>query len=654
MISGLLISLILLTSCSSQEKINKRSNSIESDTQKSQEASGQTPPQENKKPEPEQQINEPNAENGIKLYAKFCESCHMKIDSSTKKGATIDQIKKGLMLPQMSSIDLIESEILDISTALKETSNQTPPQENEKPEPEHQINEPNADNGVQLYAQFCESCHMKIDSSTKKGATIDRIKKGLTLPQMSSIELMDSEILDISTALNMKSIQKPEEMYPVKKVSARSNYQQWGNYNKNQIKRWIEEDRKKSSATTRYIYLDEDIFKHKTNRNMARVCMSKAINSVSITNSSLIHPRDVSNNHGVVFAIDLNDYFKDLAGIRNNRGTGNFRKPHVPENYLPEPIWRKLIAKSSNIDLAVSLFVYNMFRPDSYKYLIDHPLSDSRTNFSLLGISNKQPKIRMAIEDAIIFGIRYLEAYEYQVKLKNGKTLTRQYWRSGDPVYGVDGSNPKGLARFNNQCGARDKPAFDNSIVRTLTWDDKGGSKPRLNGGKLPAFLDNCTGGNNATGSESWRTLPNGLIAYYLWGVANSIELGGATSLIYNPIHRENNIMNLPLGECFYCHNTGAMYRTSDMATAKAAGKLTNKEAFDFWSNQSEIDKIYRESSNLYDNAIIEIVSEMSDNLELNKKLAAYTTVEPCYITSGYKFGTLANGEPDNTPADKK
>ncbi|MFK7822767.1 MAG: hypothetical protein AB8G05_01320 [Oligoflexales bacterium] len=512
-------------------------------------------------------------------------------------------------------------------------------------------------NGIKLYAQFCESCHNKIDKSAKKGATPDRIRTGLKTPQMSNINISESQISDISNALT-----NIEDDNADMSVTARSNYTEWSTYNKNQIDSWINADKQNANPTTRYIYLDEDIFLHPTNRNMARVCLSKAINSVSLSNPGLIHPRDVSDNHGVVFAIDLMDHFSELADLRpdraNDQDNENFRKPHRPENYISETLWTNLISQSDSNSLKASLFVKNMFSPDSYKYLIDHPLSDKSdksNNFIFLGINDKNPDIRMAVEDAIIFGIRYIETYDYQVQANDGNTYTRQYWRSGDPVYGVDASTQEGLERFNNQCGARDVPSVDNSIVRTLTWDENGGEVAKLNGAGLPLFLDNCGNGKGfTTGSESWRNLPNGLIAYYLWGAANTIETKGATSLIYNPINRETANMNLPLGDCFYCHNSGTMYRTSDMATAKSKGLLTNQDAFNFWSSQEEVDAMYKKSSDLYDSAISEIVSNMSDDLELNKQLIDYQTQEPCFITSGYSYGTLPNGEPDNSPADQK
>ena len=513
------------------------------------------------------------------------------------------------------------------------------------------------ENGIALYAKLCESCHNRIDISSKKGASPERIKQGLKeVTVMKRISIEESQIIDISHALS--NLEETQEA----KVLARDKYTEWNTYDQLQIDTWINSDKTNSSPTTRYIILDEDIYKHKINRNMARVCLSKAINSISLTNPGLIHPRDVSENHGVVFAIDLNDHFSELSDLRpdreNDQDNDNFRKPHRPENYVPDTLWTNLISRSNSDSIAASLFVKNIFDPDSYKYLVDHPLSDKddkSNNFEFLGINDKNPDIRMAVEDAIIFGIRYIETYDYQVIANDGKTYTRQYWRSGDPVYGVDATTPEGLERFNNQCGERDVPSVDNSIVRTLTWDDNGGELPRLNSAGLPLFLDNCGNGKGyATGSESWRNLPNGLIAYYLWGVANTIEVGGATSLIYNPINREKDNMNLPLGDCFYCHNSGTMYRTSDMATAKADGLLTNQEAFNFWSSQDQVDDMYQKSSDLYDTAIREIVSKMSDDIKLNEDLIEYQTQEPCFITSGYAYGTLPNGEPDNTPADQK
>ncbi len=485
--------------------------------------------------------------------------------------------------------------------------------------------------GSDLYAQYCMVCHGTLDQSAKRDATVGRIRAGLLNDAMAylSSDLAEIELLAIEAALNYVEPDNDasgngSDSAENGAAEARSDYQNFvDTASQAQVDSWIERHDDGLSVTeqefTRYIYLSDEIYQNEEHRNLARVCASKAINSVATLNPAIINPADASDGHGIVFAIDLRDYF-----------------PNEPEQK-----WSVISGSRTRQSMSVDQFAYNVHHWQKYGDITDHPDNDVRENMIGLGIEDQEPDIRMAMENAITFGVRYVEAYSYQAVDRNGNSHERQYWRSGDPVYATDTDTEDGYMRFKAQCFAkrdqeRPVPLANSVAAQELTWDDDGGKIPPLRGDGLPSHPDICAGGS-ATGSEAWRSLPNGMIQFYLWGNGNQRINRAASTLIQDPLQREMpERQELGVGQCAYCHVSGTMHRVSDMALAKERGLLSNRGVAEFWSDQIDIDNFYANDTELFKQAIRTIVEGMSDDASLNEELTEFRTVEPCYTISGY------------------
>ncbi|MEO1269935.1 MAG: hypothetical protein AAFX99_17755 [Myxococcota bacterium] len=73
----------------------------------------------------------------------------------------------------------------------------------------------------------------------------------------------------------------------------------------------------------------------------------------------------------------------------------------------------------------------------------------------------------------------------------------------------------------------------------------------------------------------------------------------------------------------------------------KPKGYSPPPEAFDFWSDQSTIDAHYTSDASRYNQAYQTIVEGMSDNVELNRALMRYETMEPFYGTTPFHIDGL-------------
>ena len=480
--------------------------------------------------------------------------------------------------------------------------------------------------GANLYKEYCQRCHKPLNDSTKKGATVGRIKSGMNEKSMQFLKskLNDQELQAIEKALAVKGVTTPPAP---PNVGSRAAYKERNNaINTAAINQWITKYESSNSNTNlvRYVYLPDKIYKNKTHRNIARVCLSKAINMIAIRNPTIVHPIDISDNQGIAFAIKLDDYFENNELDKWNTMGGSNQK-----------------------FLSVEKFANNIFHFNKYGNLTEQPKSDINENMVNLGIKGKKPDITMAMEKAITYGVRYVESYVYEAKDRKGGKHTRHYWRSGDPVYATDTDTPDGYKRFKAQCflkrdEERPVPTKNSVIAQKLTWDENGGKIPRFRFDGLPTGSDThpdiCAGGA-ATASEAWRSLPNGLIQFYLWGNGSQRIKLAASTLVTDPLQRDLlERKELGVGQCTYCHVTGTMYRKSDMATAKAKGLLTNPGVANFWTSQNVIDEYYRLDSELFQQAMKKIVENMSDNKQLNKNLVEFKTDEPCYTTTNYAY----------------
>jgi mono/diheme cytochrome c family protein len=134
--------------------------------------------------------------NGRVLYQSYCESCHGIIDSSTKLGATANQIQNGISsIASMKTLSTLTiAQVQAIADALK-------------------TNLPSQDtstNGVKLYATYCASCHNPLSSSTKLGVTASQIQTGIanvvTMNSLSSLTILQIQAIADALKTNQPPI----------------------------------------------------------------------------------------------------------------------------------------------------------------------------------------------------------------------------------------------------------------------------------------------------------------------------------------------------------------------------------------------------------------------------------------------------------------
>jgi len=123
---------------------------------------------------------------GAALYAGNCASCHGPLTSSSKLGRSSTQIQNAInTINAMKTLSSLSSaQIQAIADTLKSTM-------------------PAPSNGGTLYASYCAGCHGVLASSSKLGATVQRIQNGInTVSDMKTLSsLTADQIKQISDTL---------------------------------------------------------------------------------------------------------------------------------------------------------------------------------------------------------------------------------------------------------------------------------------------------------------------------------------------------------------------------------------------------------------------------------------------------------------------
>ena len=139
---------------------------------------------------------------GTTLYVTDCSSCHGPLATSTKAGATADQIQNainnnigGMGALSSLSADQIQAIASVLPPAPTTGSGSTG------------TTQPAAPDGATLYADNCAACHGALASSAKAGATADQIQNAIsTVGAMSSLSsLTSADIQAIADALATSS-----------------------------------------------------------------------------------------------------------------------------------------------------------------------------------------------------------------------------------------------------------------------------------------------------------------------------------------------------------------------------------------------------------------------------------------------------------------
>lgn len=352
--------------------------------------------------------------------------------------------------------------------------------------------------GSDLYAANCADCHGTLAESAKISATEGRILQGMLYEPMLSRFNQNNPLSPEQVELIAEALQVIDYTTTPAEYAPKVTYVDFnGALDDATINAWANVHQQGLAAADqpfyRYFCLPDPIYQNPEHRNIARVCGSRAINSVALGNPDIINPINVSNGAGACFAIDLREYFDPAVALER---------------------WGRIAGNPNRLIMPVEEFAHQIHNEFVYSDLVEQPPGDRRVDglFGELGIMGQEPSVRMAMEQAITFGARYAEGYTYEEVDKMGNSVgLRTYWRSGDPVYGKEFIFPDDSALFRGQCFARrdeadPRPVLDTIGARILTWDDPPGSVPNLRFDGLPSgqvtHPDACVGGT-ATASEA-------------------------------------------------------------------------------------------------------------------------------------------------------
>ena len=368
-----------------------------------------------------------------------------------------------------------------------------------------------------------------------------------------------------------------------------------------QVDAWVTADKAKRSGNIGYAVMPSHFLGKKDDMNLARIGLSKAINSVAMAATEIHNPIDVSEGHGLVFALELDKYWGAEAAQKwSFTAAGRQQRafsPITPQQALPPR------AFDGSKAVPFDRLVYNMLHGGMYIALTDMEASGTRQK-QKLGINPQTPPtIRSGVKDAIVKGPRFMRRLE----LPNGQGA---YWESFDD--------------FNGR--------------RTdLPW--RNGSLPyrRFDG----MYLDRTW---TTVASESWSHMKNGMINYYIWGNANQRRSKAEISFVVDPLNpKSGSLLN---GSCIYCHVGGTQVAPADMWKHAEENSRVSKE---FWSDQEKITEAYIKDRKIFQDAMTKVVLGISDGTpEYNESVYGFTLEkEPCFFTVGQLIGSPRAGNHD-------
>jgi len=366
-----------------------------------------------------------------------------------------------------------------------------------------------------------------------------------------------------------------------------------------QIDAWVTADQAKRGADAaqyRYAYIPAAFLTDPQEANYARIGLSKALNSVAIAASDIVSPEDVSEGHGVVYALPLAKYWGD-QWQRKWQIVSQAIQARV---FSPAPTL-DLRAFDGNKPVSADRLAYNLLHGGVYNQLIDTP-SDGQELKQRLGVGKATD--HLAVRHPITYSPRYIQRHE----LPGGQG---SYWETFDEFYGQDGAE--------------------------IPW---------LRGNPIPQFrFDGMLADYQTVASEAWNNMKNGLPAYYIWGNADQERSKAEQSFVRDPLNlKGHDLLN---GFCVFCHIAGPQQAPNDMATAIDQGTVTNAQAKAFWTSNDDLGKAYARDRQIYVTAMRKIVLGISDgDAKFNDGLISSSdNTEPCYFLISDLTGNPNHGD---------
>jgi hypothetical protein len=366
------------------------------------------------------------------------------------------------------------------------------------------------------------------------------------------------------------------------------------------ITQWVEADKAKrgaAGATVRYTYIPVDFFRDPKELNYARVGLSKAINSVAVAATDIVSPEDVSEGHGVVFALDLSKYWGAEALRKwEIAARGQSKDVFSPARRLD------LAPFDANQPVPADRLAYNLLHGGVYNDLIDTPEFGRQLNRRL---GAGEPTEKIGVQNAITFGPRYAQ----RRPMANGRG---SLWEAFDDF---------------------------NGTRRELIWINGARGVPQFRG-------DGMVADYGTVAAEVWHHMPNGLIAYYIWGNANQERTKAEQSFVVDPLNnRDRQVMT---GFCIFCHAGGVQAAPNDMDKAVKEGRVRDLEAARaFWTPQQQVTARYAEDRQIYLDAMRKVVTGISGGDENFNEgvITAADGKEPCYLLISTISGNSSRGD---------
>lgn len=373
-----------------------------------------------------------------------------------------------------------------------------------------------------------------------------------------------------------------------------------GTYNNEQISKWVDADKARRAADAerfRYAFIPDSFRSLKTDLNYARVGLSKALNSVAVEAADIVQLEDVSEGHGLVFAIPIDKLWGDQA----SRKWSVVASAVAKQVFSPAP---RLDLRPFPADQPVSAdrLAYNVLHGGIYNQLLDFP-EYGRQLYKTLKADTVTH--RYGVQNAITFGPRY--AQRRQLGDREGG-----YWESFDDF---------------------------NGRRRQLPW---------VTGNPIPSFRsDGMVADYGTVASEAWYHMKNGLPAYIIWGNANQERTKAEQSFVRDPLnHKGGDLIN---GFCIFCHISGVQAAPNDVWTAIEEGKLTRdlERAKGFWTNNEDLGKAYAADRDIVVKALAKIVTGISDddNAFNEAMINGGDEREPCFFLVSSITGSRLRGD---------
>jgi hypothetical protein len=353
------------------------------------------------------------------------------------------------------------------------------------------------------------------------------------------------------------------------------------------IQKWVVSDQSRRGSAAgnyRYSFIPPEMVHDANLVNFARIGLSKALNSVAPQARDIVHPEDVSDGYGLVYAFDI-------SALWGNRSAEkwNFVARAVPKQVIEgnAPV---LQLKPFNADQPVQAdrLAYNLLHAGIYNYLHDVPL----LRVGLLNrIGAGEPIERVGLQQPITFGPRF-------VQRRPLKSWEGSYWES-----------------------------FDDFLGRRIPMPWLNGSIPQVRpDGMISDF-------GPLVASEAWNHMPNGLIAYYIWGAGSQERTMAEKLFVVDPLNPQSkDVIN---GFCAFCHAGGVQSAKNDMYAALKAGRVNNAERVSaFWTADEQLVTRYTADREIFLRAMRKIVDGISGgSAEFNYRLANVVEPrEPIYV----------------------